>query len=423
MKTIILKVNNKGLFYNEEACIDWKNTNLPSNDFLFYSHTDIYWEVELISFDKNEKKLFINIQNYNSSQLERFKKQQAKLPINSISIKALSEKQFKAQLSYYKLDSLNQFWTEEEEIYTPTHQRVKLSPFEDSQQKNTFNPQQTRKIIQIIQKEKLMNTTFGLGVVKLSPFIEEIGYHLEMVIENDFIVPEFNHIKAYFSKALKTKKITIRATIELEGKDIKSIRARSEELEKINDDLIQIVRSIAIEQAIEKPVVMAIDKSLFTGDELFDNFQEENIGDVFDRSDDELLKEILALKGVRNAKQLQYLAGKLHESNIKLRFSLSPLFGFLFLVKGEQRNHYIWELLNSNATYIWSFDKDNGSIEKQFKEVEKILSYIRENGRQSYRQNYLNEGIHFQLITHEQVNSKLVNSFPKWKNRLLEKLI
>ena len=423
MKTIILKVNNKGLFYNEEACIEWKNTNLPADDFLLHSHTEIYWEVELISFDKNEKKLFITIHNYNSVQIERFKQQQAKLPINSISIKELSEKKFKAQLSYYKLGSLNHLWIEEEESYLPTHQRVKLSPFENNQQKNTFNPQQAKRVIQLIQREKLMDTTFGLGVVKLSPFIEEIGYHLEMVIENDFIVPEFNHIKAYFAKALKTKKITLRATIELEGETVKNVRARSEELEKINDDLIQIVRSIAIEKTLEKPVVVAIDKSLFTGDELFDNFQEEKMGDVFDRSDDELLKEILSLKGVRNAKQLQYLAGKLHEPDIKLRFSLSPLFGFLFLVKGEQRNHYIWELLNSNATYIWSFDKDDGIIGKQFKEVEKILSYIRENGRQSYRQNYLNEGIHFQLITHEQVNSKLVNSFPKWKNRLLEKLV
>ena len=66
----------------------------------------------------------------------------------------------------------------------------------------------------------------------------------------------------------------------------------------------------------------------------------------------------------RNVKQLVYLSGKKHERTQKIRFTLNPLFGFIFFISGKNKNHICWELLNSHATYIWSFNKEL-SIESQ----------------------------------------------------------
>ncbi len=58
---------------------------------------------------------------------------------------------------------------------------------------------------------------------------------------------------------------------------------------------------------------------------------------------------LLRTQDVRNAAQLAHLASQ-QEAGQKLRFVLSPRFGFLFFVRGEAMHHFLLELLDSHAT-------------------------------------------------------------------------
>jgi len=89
-------------------------------------------------------------------------------------------------------------------------------------------------------------------------------------------------------------------------------------------------------------------------------------------------------------RQLAYLAGTKQSQNHKLRYTLNPNFGFLFLIEGAKNKHFVWELLNSHATYIWSIDKSVKEIKLQFKRVESIINMIRTSGRGNYKRAFRN---------------------------------
>lgn len=150
-------------------------------------------------------------------------------------------------------------------------------------------------------------------------------------------------------------------------------------------------------------------------------------GNVFNQTEKDILNFFLEKKGVRNKKQLAYLSGKKQSENHKLRYTLNPNFGFLFLVEGEKNNHFIWELLNSNATYIWSIEKSEREVELQFKRIEDIVNTVRTSGRENYksayRNNHQDNDLVFRVISHENIDSNLIDEFPKWKNKLNEQLI
>ena len=120
-----------------------------------------------------------------------------------------------------------------------------------------------------------------------------------------------------------------------------------------------------------------------------------------------------------------YLSGKKQSENYPIRYTLHPHFGFLFLVEGIENNHFIWELLNSNATYIWTFER-HSDIELQFKRIENIINVIRACGREKYKSAYINGGqdndLVFRVIKHEHIGSDIIDEFPKWKDRLNEQL-
>ncbi|MGY6561707.1 MAG: hypothetical protein ACXITV_06340 [Luteibaculaceae bacterium] len=106
---------------------------------------------------------------------------------------------------------------------------------------------------------------------------------------------------------------------------------------------------------------------------------------------------------------------------------MNPHFGFLFFVEGERNNHFIWELLNSNATYIWSFEKYDGTLAQQLKKIEEIIGRIRTLGREKYKgayRNFQEDGdLVFRSIAHENINSDFVDDFPRWRSRLEQHLV
>lgn len=437
MKTLLLKIDNQGLHYNPQQYVAWTATNMPAGDFLFRTKDPIYWRCQMIAYQADQQALLLEVVDYEADYETHFEAQKPKSPVHRIELKPLREKAFKALLSYYKPGSVSRICVtnQEEEALMPSRVQIdwkkpstKYKPVIPPEVK-TFNAFETIKnaTIPLVFSTSIMDAKFGLGLVTVYGWCMELAEEVSLPIYNDFIIPEFDYVKPYFAKVMKQRKFAVSGEIVVEGGKIVSRSATAPAIEKIDEDFLELVRAANLKALLQKPKVEVLDKSLFTADEMFNTFseEEEDFGNVYGTPDEDLIKQIMELRKVRNVKQLHYLAGKLHDSEERIRFTLSPLFGFVFIVKGERSNHFVWELLNSHATYVWSYEQDGSSLERQFKALEKILQFIRTNGRQEYRNNYhlMKEGFLFHPIRHRDANSKLVDGFPRWRNLLLEKLV
>jgi len=438
MKTLFLKIDNQGLHYNPQQYIAWADTNLPAGDFSFRTKDPIYWRCQMIAYQADQQTLLLEVVDYEVDYEVRFETQNPKSPVRRIELKPLREKTFKALLSYYKPESISRICASDQEVEESMPSRVTIDWGEPTADYSTRIPpvvvaveeafKKTQdETIPLVFSTSIMEAQFGLGLVTVYAWCIELEEEVSLPVYNDFIIPEFDYIKPYFAKVLKQRKFAVSGEIVLEGGKIVSRSAKAPAIEKIDEDFLALVRAANLKALLQKPKVEVLDKSLFTADEMFNTFSEEkeDLGNVYGTPDEDLIKQIMELRKVRNVKQLHYLAGKLHDSDERIRFTLSPLFGFIFIVKGERSNHFIWELLNSHATYIWSYEQDGSTLERQFRALEKILQFIRTNGRQEYRNNHhlMTEGFLFHPIRHRDANSKLVDGFPRWRNLLLEKLV
>ncbi|WP_020536084.1 hypothetical protein [Lewinella cohaerens] len=432
MKTILLRVNNQGVYYNPTEGLAWASTNLPVGAFRFREHEPIYWRVSMCAYQKETQLLEVEVLDYEAAFMEGFEKQSPRQPISALQFRPLSPQAFKANLSYYdglRLATIlantepeppapKAIWTKPREGWEIEMHRQPTDP----------SPPPLEKLanIHLHFQERIQDLSFSLGMIKGTHYVEEWGITIDYEIVNDFIIPEFDYVKSYVAKALKQRRVSIEIKTTLADAIGKSVPARSPILQNIDERLLVLVRSQAVGRLLKKPKFEAdVDKSLFTADEMYDQYTEDGSwGDALRSPGEEILAQILSLKKVRNAKQLQFLAGKVHAPGEKLRFTLTPLFGFIFLAQGERQQHFIWELLNSHATYLWSFDPQELPAQQRFPELEKILNFIKIHGRQEYRNNnHLSDHFAFRAINHRHAGSNFVDGFPRWRNLLLEQLV
>jgi hypothetical protein len=178
----------------------------------------------------------------------------------------------------------------------------------------------------------------------------------------------------------------------------------------------------------KSPKLPDIDKSLFTAEDIFNTGESDDVeGNVFRQDEKDILQFLITHHNTRNRKQLEYLSGNKQSANFRIRFTLHPNFGFLFLIEGRENNHFVWELLNTHATYIWSIGKSEKDIELQYRRVEDIINTIRNTGREQYKRaykyNHHDSDLVFCSIEHDDIASSFVDGFVKWKHRLNERLM
>jgi len=417
---IIIRISNQGVSFNDSLLIPWEQTNFPDNaTFSFNAQFPIYWEAAMQKFDPNKLQLQLKVVDYQPTEISNFDDQQPKTAIKSVVFEPLSWLNLQELLSYYKPNAFQAILAPESE--EETQQTIIPEGKKSTDHSDWIN---TARIISPINFSIAINKlTFKMGHVVFEKKIQSLANPISIRIYNEHIIPEFDYVKSFFAKALGSKKINVKGRVEINDTgEIKSYW-QSTALKKIDDSLISGIKRLRMQEAIKKPSIIAVDKSLFTPQEFFDGYEEEKLGNTTTLSDQEILMEILALKGIRNRKQLEYLAGQLQVATQGIKFTLSPQFGFLFYIAGEAMDHFIWELLNTNATYLWSIEKSEMSLAQKYNELEKQINFIKDQGRIAYLRNEPHDLFVFNKITHEKITSALVDAFPKWKARLNEKLI
>jgi hypothetical protein len=133
---------------------------------------------------------------------------------------------------------------------------------------------------------------------------------IEFTIDNYDIREEFDAVKNYFANVLNTKKIQVTATIELTDNEVTSKSAKSPEIDKINQKLIDNVKFEFV-KATKKKVTVDVDKNLFTMEEYFETFGDENFKpNTFYNDEKELFEDLLKITNTKHYKHLRFLSSK-----------------------------------------------------------------------------------------------------------------
>ena len=308
-----------------------------------------------------------------------------------------------------KIDYLNKMFLKRNVYYRKIDKQATL--FDEPEEeiivpKNNFSIDKKVKI-------PFKKLEFRYGSIAFKYEVSEMKTELEFDIENFEIRPEFEVLKAYFSKTLKIKNITvtIHAEFEEEGKLISQL-AISNDLKKITRELIETVKFTFITKTfLGKPNTIGQENLLD-----INQLQNENNAKLYD-SGDELLSDFLQNQNYKHQKHLHYLAEHHERTILKIRFVLNP-FSFVFLLAGKTGFHIVLETLNTEeATYIWHFNNDKQSLPNKLKQVDNYLNTIRNNGRQAFIENPPDN---FSRILHDYSADR--KGFVIWKDLLEERL-
>ncbi|TWI85874.1 hypothetical protein IQ13_1043 [Lacibacter cauensis] len=445
----LIRITKNKVFLTPEMSLNLSQTSLAGTHLSFRSVQDIYFEVEVLDYDKVENKITLDVIDYQPKNIEKFKEQNAKAPVLFVHFKPLKWSFIERHLgSYTKSILLKEEIVIEDKTPRANEDKEKsfLSTFKSKAEEyadklsinyNTSLPhnvefKQREPVIEKITEEAKIyfkDVDFNLGFVAFSYKSKMLNNTYNLKIENYFLLPEFNAVKSYFPKAFGGKKqFIINITFTITDNVVTDIVTTSMEIAGINENIIDSIKRERVANLTSTPLRKSIDKSLFTSDDIFNSFDDDlKDGNVFKQTEEDILNFLIEIRNVRNAKHLQFLSGSKHSAKQKLRFTLKPLFGFLFFIEGETKNHFCWELLNSHATYLWSFDKIEPDVMFQFKRVEEIINIIRDMGREAYKNNFksnkVDNDLSFCTIEHSNINSAFKEGFVEWQHRLKEHLV
>lgn len=432
MTSRLIKISKKRIYFTNDVHVSLNQTNFPEGSISFKHHLDIYLEVELSNYDLTQKALEIRIVDYSPENINPFYSQKLKKPINKLIFKELDWIELKKLLSSYLTTlpkKIPEAFKKESiiESLAFTSEKVKAESTEKQIIDNNEIQGSIQKELEIITRNLSFSVLFSdakfhlgyISIVKKFPFVK---HPIEFNISNNLILSEYDYIKNYFSNYYQSNSFNVTAIIKTKGEELLSINCNSEMIENIDEKIIENVKTSRTLNLTRVETKTENEKSTYNADEILSELDDSS--NVFGQSEIEILITIIESKSPRNLKQLIYLSGEKHERTKKIRFTLNPLFGFIFFITGKRENHICWELLNSHATYLWSFDREI-STESQIQLAELNINTIRQIGRMKYRSMIKNQQIDinaaFKVINHSKSKSK--DDFEVWKNKLTSKLI
>lgn len=426
-KTVIVRLHQGNLWFNDSLYIPVEDTNLPAGLIRFDRVKDVYWLVEQVSFDAAESTLHVSVADYFLRDPSGFSGQTPKTSVRAVHFDNLSDAGSLKTALRYSMTEMGLLDKALEDGYFELVGLVEENPEIIEKKNPLFRSRPEEEKLELSFDVWFKDAEFKLGYIAFDKNIPKLRQMVRFRIDNDFLLPEFEFIKGYFIKALGARKFDVEATVFLEQGKVAGTRATSPVIARINENLLDSIKFARTFNLTKMPFRGGADKSLFTTDEVFSEMDDIPQGNVFSQTEQEILRQILEKYNVRNRKQLEYLSGVKQAPGARLKFTLHPYFGFLFTVEGERMMHFIWELLNSHATYVWSLDKGEGSPERQGRRVEDAINQVRAAGRelykQSWRASHLDQDLVFHIIHHEDANSPFIDGFVKWRHRLGEVLV
>ena len=370
-----------------------------------------FWTIRVLNYIEAEQKLYCEVISYQVGNID--------FPFNQQTfadkLKAIQTITFRSIDTNGLLGTLSS--TKPISILPPNETFV----FRPENRPEAIQPQVKKPIKRTVFETffiPLKDVRFKLGGVSFEKKLKDYHKSIELTIENYDIREEFDAVKNYFANVLKTKKIEVTVILEVEDNELKSVSADSPEINKINKELIDNVKFEFV-KAAKKKIIVDVDKSLFTMEEYFDTFGEENFkSNAFYNDEKELFEDLLKITDTKHYKHLRFLSSKHCHQIMKLRFIHKP-FSFIFLIEGERNYHIIWETLDTEeATYVWHIDKNIEILKMTLRKIDNIINVIKVQGKTAYLNSTEDT---FRRIYHDY--SEIVEGFVRWKGELESVLI
>lgn len=305
-----------------------------------------------------------------------------------------------------KIEYLNKLFLKRNTFYRKIDKQATLfdEPTNEIADRNTITIERQIKI-------PIEQLEFRYGSISFKHSIPELKTELEFEIENLEVRPEFEVLKPYFSKAIKSKNVKIDIHAEFENDKLISQLATSNDVKKINREVIEGVKFTFVSKNI-------IGRPLLQNKNLLDinQIQGEKSNSLYN-SGAELLEDILKKENFKHHKHLQFLSQRHDRSTLKIRFVLNP-FSFVFLLTGKEHFHLVMETLDTEeATYMWHFPIDKPTLKIKLKEIDEQLGIIKNKGRQVFLES---QPANFTRILHDYSDEK--KGFIIWKDLLEEQI-
>ena len=420
--TKILKIKNGNFYYTENDYVNIKDTNIPSEKMSINYSRDIYWEVELFDYDIESETIKVRVVDYTPEYTINFYQQKQKRPVKFFQFEKFEWLKIEPQLISYVRKALSEimdFPSSLEEKLGISN--VKTEPFTEGANIGLVRNQVDKisEHFSVYYKD----ANFNDGYVMVDFKSELCSQKTKIKINNRNILPEYDHIKYYFPKYFKNgKKFKVKLDGEIQFGKLVDYNASSSEIESIDEEVISAVKDLLNVELFDKIDSETVEMNILSIQELTEESSlGQNVKKYVDEDPQKILGSIMKIMNVKNKKQLEYLAGFKQENEYQLRFTLKPVFGFLFYVKNDEGNHFCWELLDSHATYIWSFNS-KVDFSEQLNTLDSIINYIKINGREKYKRLIKTEedkDCTFSTIYHKY---KMTNGFVAWKTEF-EQLI
>lgn len=406
----------KILFKNSHAFITRDQSIYIDNSIINHHITNFeleaYWVIRVKSVIENERRIFCEIISHGLGKSD--------FDIDQLLI--ADELNQIETISFGKISTGILFATilKKRKIKITSHSKpssVGVDAYE--QNKEIIKPKPLKTHINQTFYYPIIKLDFKNGLVSLEQKFQEHAQKINIEIKNDEIIEEYDAIKDYFEKVLKTKKVGITVDIRIENNQVISVFAESKEIKSINKALIEEVKLNIVKASIKNKSKPKEENNLLTAEEYFDIFSdtEVDVNTLFENNE-QFFENVLNVSDSKHYKHLRYLSSIHSNELMKLRFLHRP-FSFVFLFEGTDQYHFIWETLNTEeATYIWHIKKDLEILMSFSIRIKEIIKMIKVYGKSLYIATSEDE---FSRVFHNYDES--INGFFKWKKELEEILI
>jgi hypothetical protein len=440
MEERFLRMTNDGVYINNYEKVPYKQTNLPIQHFSFIK--DVLWKVAVKMSEHNGKSaLQIEVLDYDINNWAVLGKQTLKEEIPFMVFLPFEYKKFnkivacqrsgimRSLCKDHPLGSKNPIHLsikppESDSMYTTEKQlerKLKQNEWINQSAKPLEPYQLPLETKEIIINQRFSDSTIQNGLIEFKRHLPQPNQEITISINNEFLKKEYDLLKAYITKRLGKKTFTVKIIIQLRSNELVSFAASSDDIDKINETFIEEIRH-SHTHLVRKIVADNKEKKLYTVEEVFDKL-ETIPGNIFKSDINDIIRILTDEYKHRNSQQILFLAEQHCTDLEKVHLTLKPFFGFLFYIETQRHCNYIWELLDSHATYIWSFDKAQFSQSTALAKTKFFVNEIQEKGRNEFKRNYNENKVNYQsgftFLDHKMKTNTPIVDFESWKEKLI----
>lgn len=423
-KTLIISLNSSHIFFNHRECIPRSQSNLPGVALTFKTE-EIFWQIELLAFYKETGILKVKVLDYNVVHpAAMYLQLNSKYLIKDLVFEKLDWHELQPLTYKYDLDMLRPYLVHappsfrmerpvKKPIVTPS-----TTPPPPSPPRAATVAQPVKKKFHVEEKVEFKDLRFADGLVAfdIQPF--HTTYTVEL--KNDFLQESFNFCKEWFIKKFKKSWVQVSVTGYLIDEKLGDYTVTSENLSSINDTMILAIREAVLKDFVRKAMAKQTGKRVHGVADIQD---QSALKDLRTRTSHltekelEILMTTILARNARNEKQIDFLAKHPSVQMSHFKFTRPPRKGLIFGFEGGMFTHFVWELLQSNATYVWSFPTNKHTPNEMHEFLEQYIALITDEGRFEWRKSasfQLQENHLFTPVNHIHQNTHLNEGLPLW---------